>query len=115
MTNDRHRIYHFFCCDLATDFNDVALAILIERFKIWIGHNKGTGIFHIHGRTWTKKSLDHIAYSFPYWSKRQISKLIDKAVRKKILRKECLDDDVGDRTMWYAFEDEEEFLNGENQ
>jgi hypothetical protein len=101
---------HSFDVRIATEYKSIELATLVSHFQYWLNANKRMGRNQHEGRTWTYQTLIGIAAVFPYWSKRQVEKLINKAVQCGILRKGNFNKTRFDRTVWYAFENESKFL-----
>lgn len=100
---------HSFDIHVATEYKSVEIAILVWHFQYWIMKNKRLNRNCIEGRTWTYQTNLEIAAAFPYFSIFQVERLIKKAVQLKILRKANYNKSQFDRTVWYAFEDEEKF------
>lgn len=96
---------HSFSVDLATKY-DVEMAILIHHFQYWIRHNKRLGKNNHNGHTWSYQTLRDIEGYFPYLSKFQIQKIINKLIDQDILIKGNYNNSTYDRTLWYAFKDE---------
>jgi hypothetical protein len=85
-------------------------SILIEYFKFWIGRNKNFKKNCHDGRTWTYNTILAIQKVFPYFSIKQVRSAIDNLVNHKILVKHEYNRNRFDRTAWYAFSDETQFL-----
>lgn len=102
-------IHHSFDIVLAAELKDVNLAILIHNFQFWIMLNQRQGINRFDDRTWTYQTIKQIASCFPYWSIKQVERLLDKAVKLKILKKGNYNKTKFDQTSWYSFVDEEKF------
>lgn len=105
----RFGLHHSFDVDLATELKSVELAILIHHFQYWIRFNASTGRNYHEGKTWSYQTLKDITALFPYWSQRQVEKLINKLVDAKILMKGNFNKSAYDRTVWYAFKNEARF------
>lgn len=105
---------HSFDVNFATEYKNVDIAILICHFQYWINMNKRLGRNLHENRTWTYQTLTEIAAMFPYWTKRQVEKYINKMVELKILTKGNFNKNSFDRTVWYAFVNESKFLYPEN-
>lgn len=103
---------HSFDPILAQELKSIELAIMIHDFQLWIAYNKRLGRNQHEGRTWTYNTIVEIAAHFPYWSRDQVMRLLQKAVKMKILRKGNFNKKDFDRTVWYAFEDEKRFQIG---
>ncbi len=115
-------LHHSFDLSLASTYS-IEEAILIHHFQHWIRVNRGLNRNFHDGRYWTYQSLDEIAQHFPYWSKNQVVNIIEKLCRgyqresknkkakhEPILMKGNYNATRYDRTVWYAFIDEEKFL-----
>jgi len=85
-------------------------AIMIKNFQFWLSKNKSNGKHLIENRTWTYNSVKAFAQIFPFWTPRQINKTLNKLVDKKVLIRDNHNTLKYDRTMWYAFADEQTFL-----
>jgi hypothetical protein len=105
----RFGVHHSFDADLALELKSIDLAVLVHHLQFWIRHNAELGRNFHEGKTWTYQTLKEITAHFPYWTQRQIEKLINKLVDYKILMKGNFNKSAYDRTVWYAFCDEERF------
>ncbi|MBF0558841.1 MAG: hypothetical protein HQL08_08680 [Nitrospirae bacterium] len=85
-------------------------AIMIQSFVFWIMKNKANGKHLVEGRTWTYNSIEAFATLFPFWSKRQIERILRSLVDKKVLIRDNFNQYKYDRTCWYAFADESLFI-----
>lgn len=104
-------IHHSFDIQLAAVYG-VHEAILIHHFQHWIRINKCKGNNQRDDRTWTYQTRDDIAALFPYFTYDQVRRLTDKLVESGILRKGNYNKSVWDKTIWYAFENEDIFIIG---
>lgn len=84
-------------------------AIVISNFVFWIQKNIANGENFFEGRTWTYNSVNAFTQLFPFWSERQIRKILDDLVEKKALIKGNFNKSTYDRTLWYALYNESEF------
>lgn len=100
---------HSFNVAYATEFKSIDLALLIHHLQYWIHHNKRLKRNYHEGRTWMFDTMDSIAAHFPYWSRDQVNRLLRKAVKLKIIVKGNFNKTKFDRTVWYAFADENKF------
>jgi len=119
-------LHHSFDIDLAAEYG-VEEAILIHHFQHWISLNrKRKKNFH-EGRTWSYQTIQEIADHFPYWTLDEVRNLIERLCgghcrfsksKKKdfhpVLKKGNFNKRKMDKTSWYAFTDEEKFLNSKN-
>ena len=85
-------------------------AILIKNFSFWIGINRANKRHKHEGRTWTYNSMVAFTEIFPYLSLKQIRRVLSKLVSEGVLITGCFNEELRDRTKWYAFIDEKRFL-----
>lgn len=88
-------------------------AIIIYNFKFWIIKNIANNKNNFDGRTWTYNSVNAFTKLFPFWSRRQIDRIIKSLIDKEVLITGNYNKIAYDRTLWYAFKDESLLLNGE--
>lgn len=117
MTDEIKRlgVHHSFDVDLAKEFKNTDLAILTHHFQFWIRHNAALNKNTHDGKTWTFMTIKDIAATFPYWSYKQVERYIIKLVELKVLIKGNYNNSPYDRTVWYAFKDEEKFSISRNR
>ena len=104
--------HHSFDIKLATELKSIELAIIVHHFQYWINKNQQLGINFIDGRTWTYQTREEISAHFNYFTPDQVRRYTDKLVTLKILRKGNFNKLALDKTIWYAFENEEMFTIG---
>lgn len=86
-------------------------AIFLNNLKFWINHNKANGKNLREGRTWTYNTLEAFQEIFPFWTERQIRSIVGKLVDENvILRDNKFNRFKNDRTNWYAFINESEWI-----
>lgn len=100
---------HSFDIHVASEYKSVEIAILVWHFQYWIMKNKRLNRNLIEGRTWTYQTYEEIAAVFPYWSRDQVKRLLKKVIDSEILVKGNFNKTPFDKTVWYAFKDEEKF------
>ena len=88
----------------------LAEAVLIKNFKFWIEHNIDQKYNFKDGRTWTYISLKDLAKNFEYLSEKQVRTAIDHLVANGVLMKGNYNKLAIDKTLWYAFVNENEFV-----
>lgn len=88
----------------------LAEAVLIKNFKFWIEHNIDQKYNFKDGRTWTYISLKELAKNFDYLSEKQVRTAIDHLIKDEVLLKGNYNKLVIDKTLWYAFVDENAFV-----
>jgi len=81
-------------------------AVMLYNFKYWIMHNKANNKNFNDGRTWTFNSVSSFNKLFPFWSERQISRILKSLIDKGVLITGNYNKVAYDRTLWYAFKDE---------
>lgn len=64
------------------------------------------------GRTWTYQTRKEIAALFPYWNEDKVRRMTEQLVEKEILIKANFNKNSLDKTIWYAFKNEEMFTIG---
>jgi len=100
---------HYFDTDVATEFG-VTEAILINHFQFWIAHNRANRSNHRQGRTWTFNSIKALQELFPYMGVKQIRGALRRLEESGILVVDNHNQTAYDRTLWYAFADEDRWL-----
>jgi hypothetical protein len=85
-------------------------AVLIANFQFWIVRNRADGENFRNGRTWTYNSVRAYALLFPYLSRDQVRRAIDRLVAAEVLMVGNYNDKATDQTKWFAFHDEVAFL-----
>lgn len=116
-------MHHSFDINLAAIYG-INAAIIIHHFQHWISVNRRLKRNFHDGRTWSYQSFDEIAAHFPYFSKDQVRDAIsllcngktrrsknDELCFEPVLMKANYNKTPFDRTLWYAFIDEEKFSN----
>ncbi len=101
-------INHSFDIYLAKE-HSIEEAILIHHFLFWVHKNMRMKKNLKEGRTWVYQTLDEIASHYPYMNKDSVHRYIDKLCKKGILLKGNFNKTKFDRTVWYAFNNEEMF------
>lgn len=88
----------------------VGEAILIENFQFWIGINQGNGVNLHEGRTWSFMTQQQLSDKFPFFKKKKIERLLESLCAQGIIIKGRFNKRKNDRTTWYAFNNETEFI-----
>jgi hypothetical protein len=108
---------HSFDVDLATKYG-VDEAIFIENMRFWIAKNKANQRHFYDGRWWTYNSAKAFSELFPYWSTKQISRIIAKLQDAGVLLSGNFNPNPYDRTKWYSLSGDIDFpkwANGEDE
>jgi hypothetical protein len=94
-------VNHSFSVEVATLFG-VDEAILIENFRFWIAKNRANGRHFYDGHFWTYNSSKAMAELFPYWSAKQIERILSKLKVAGVLKVGHYSQNAYDRTNWYT-------------
>jgi hypothetical protein len=101
--------HHSFDINLACQYG-VQEALLITHFIFWISHNKRLKRNFKDGRYWMYQTQEEMVAHFPYLSRKQIMRILDRLVEKGVIIKGNYNKLAMDHTTWYAFKDDS-FLN----
>lgn len=101
---------HVFSIEHATLYG-VEEAIFIHHFQYWIGFNKRKNTNFHDGKTWMYQPRKEIQAHFPYWNFDRIRRLCEKLVDLEILITAKYNKSPIDKTLWYAFKDEDLFVS----
>jgi len=96
----------------ATDYG-VSESIMIWNFRFWILKNKANNKHLYEGRTWTYNTHEAFQRLFPFWTKDQVRRIIEKLIQKDILIKGNFNENTYNKTTWYAFAEESKFMSTE--
>jgi len=88
-------------------------AIIIRHLQYYISRNRALGNNNHDGHWWTYTTIDSMSKVLPYMSIDKVRYAIDKLVSKGVLLKGSYSKKPMDRTIWYAFSDDDMFLNWE--
>ena len=104
---------HHFNTEYALKYG-IEEAIVINNLQFWITKNRANKKHFIENRTWTYNSYKAFSEIFPYWNEHKMKRILDSLVEKEILLRENYNKSGYDRTCWYAFKDENSFLQNSN-
>lgn len=117
--------HHSYDVDLAVEYGPDG-ATLIHHFQHWISYNKKQKKNFFEGRWWSYQTIKDIADWFPYWTEEEIRGILDRLTKGKnrrsdkktgefepVLMKGNFNKSKFDRTVWYAFVDEEKYIGTE--
>lgn len=93
-------------------------AILLDHFQWFISYNASLDQNFHEGRYWTYNTHSAFEKLYPFWTKKQIKRIIDSLESQGIILKGNFNKSPYDRTQWYAFKNQDQFLGSlkrENQ
>lgn len=77
-------------------------AIMLSHIAYWIRKNEANEKHFYDGTTWTYNSIKAFAKMFPYWSARQIERILNKLCDDGYICKGNYNETAYDRTLWYS-------------
>ena len=81
-------------------------AVVLKNILYWIAKNQANGRHFYEGRTWTYNSISAYQELFPFWSVKQIRRIIDSLIKQNVVLKGNFNPNAYDQTLWYAVVDE---------
>lgn len=100
---------YIFDTEVAIEYG-VNEAIMIKNFQFWIERNKANGRHFIDGHYWMYNSNKAFQELFPFWSAKTIRTTLDHLRERGVLIVGNHNQSSYDRTLWYAFADEEKWI-----
>ena len=94
-------MYYSFNSEIAIKYG-VDGAIMIENLHFWISKNKANEKHFYDGRYWTYNSLKAFEKLFPFWSSRQIERILRNLINQGAIITGNYNKIPYDRTKWYA-------------
>lgn len=88
-------------------------AIFLDALIFWYRTNRGDGRNFRDGRWWSHNSIKAYEEVFPWWSAKQVRRIIDSCKAKGAVLAGNYNQDRRDRTFWYSPSDEVLALYGE--
>jgi hypothetical protein len=86
-------------------------AIMVKSFQFWIRLNKANKVNYHDKRYWTYNTNKSLTEYYPFWTEKQVRRIIESLVGKEILIKGNYNKIAYDRTIWYAFLNEDLYLS----
>lgn len=80
-------------------------SIMIANLQFWIRKNEANGKHFHDGRFWTYNSIEAFTKLFPFWTARQIRRILKSLEEKGVIVTGNYNTSAYDRTIWYAFGD----------
>lgn len=84
----------------------VSEAIMIEFIYKQMEINKKSNIIQNDGKCWVKRSLRGFLYDLPFWSIRQVERVLKSLKSTNVIKSKCFSNDPFDRTMSYILADD---------
>lgn len=81
-------------------------AIIIQNIRFWLQKNRANGKHFHDGRYWTYNSKPAFAKLFPFWSEKQIRRILDSLRKQEVLVVHNYNPNPYDKTLWYSFADQ---------
>lgn len=100
--------HHSFDIHLGARYG-VLQALIIHHLQHWIRKNRFMGRNIIDGKCWMYQTRKDMAANFPYLSVDQTRRLLEDLVEKGVITTGNFNKSPIDKTLWYAFVDEEAF------
>ena len=88
----------------------VNAAIILDKFTWWIRQNEANERNYHDGRYWTYNSTKALTSMFPFFSDKQIGRILKKLINDGYLMTGNYNKIAFDRTLWYALTDKGERL-----
>lgn len=96
---------HSFNTDLAKKYG-VDGAIIIENMFFWIQKNKANDKHFYDGKYWTYNSIKAFEEMFPYWTSKQIRRILTNLEKEGAIETGVYNKSSYDRTKWYTLTEE---------
>ncbi|MBQ7094633.1 MAG: hypothetical protein IJN84_08960 [Clostridia bacterium] len=94
-----------FDVELATEYG-IDEAVFVHNLYFWIKHNEANGrhIAEYEGvtRVWSYNSMAAFSILFPFWTHRQMERIVKSCRDKGLVITANLNEDKKNRTLWYA-------------
>ena len=88
-------------------------AIYLDSIMFWYRHNRANGLNYHDDRWWTFNSMAAFVELFPWWSDKQLRRIIKSCKEQGALLTANYNTDGRDRTVWYSPSDELLLLYGD--
>jgi uncharacterized phage protein (TIGR02220 family) len=80
----------------------VECAIIIKNFRFWIDKNKANNKHFYEGKYWTYNSINAFSILFPYWTKDQIRRYLERLENMNVIVSGNFNKAGYDKTKWYS-------------
>lgn len=81
-------------------------AILLSNIAYWVKSNHANGRNIFDGKAWTFNSRKAFTELFPYWTEKQIYRILQSLLEQGAIVAGNYNEDRRDRTMWYTLADD---------
>lgn len=85
-------------------------AIMIRNLQFFITANANRGHNFREGRYWTYDKLEDFTNHFPYWSMKQVRRILASLISQEVIIKGEFNKFWCNRTQWYAFKNQDQFI-----
>ena len=107
----KEKMIYSFDSEIAKKYG-VNEAIMIANFQFWIKKNKANQKNFFDGHYWTYNSKKAFMELFDFWGEQSIKTILNHLKEKGVLITANYNNSPYDRTLWYAFADEEKWIGG---
>jgi hypothetical protein len=97
-------IHHNFNIKIATE-HSIDVAVFLNNIAHWVRENQANERNFHDNRTWTYNSESAFTQIFPYWTRRQMQRIIKTCIDQKLLLAGNYNKAKYDRTKWYTLSD----------
>ena len=77
-------------------------AIMLENIHYWVSFNKANNNNFYDGEYWTYNSKKAFSELFPFWSEKQVRRILDNLIKDGYLKKGNYNKVGYDKTLWYT-------------
>lgn len=77
-------------------------AVMLQNIIFWVEKNRANERHFYKGHYWTYNSVKAFARQFPFWTEKQVRRIIDNLVEKKAIRVGNFNDDMYLHTRWFC-------------
>lgn len=92
---------HSFSVDVAAAY-DVDTALMLQHICFWYLKVVSDKVNKHNNEHWVRMKLTQMQAQFPYWSIKQIRRIVDNCLDQDLLKKGEFNDKKSDRTKWYT-------------
>jgi hypothetical protein len=77
-------------------------AIMLENIHYWVKRNMANGKNIVNGKAWTYNSMNAFTVIFPFWSEKQIRRILKSLKDHELIETGCFNKHKRDKTLWYT-------------